>query len=425
MPENNSPHDIFISYSRKNKDVVLPIKEEIERTLGLRCWIDLSDIPCGSENFKRKVIPGIRQTRIAFLFFLSAESQASEFAMKEINFAKKRANKRLILIRINDDDMTDEFAFDFQDTDIIDWRETEQKAKLFRDLRIWADAVDESHEMRSPAVVPTYSTGYSSYASAWRLVPRTFMSNEGVAFSAKWDGLLEAFWKAWRLKTEDLRRSAVQLVLAADRHDPEIQYRIGLMLLLGWFGDDQRNGARAWLEVAAENDHYMAMLEIGNCFENASCGFVQNHTIAQQWYDKSFESMKRAASKGDGRAMFNAGRFCRWPEFFGVARPQEGIEWWNMSAKLGNFLAQSWLAREYRSGEYVPKNLNKSVSLYVDSAIGGSVNAMAKMGKFCKEGVPGVMGVSLRDALKWYQAAQEHAKPQSYKVEIDELLKQI
>ncbi len=142
---DNSPHDIFISYSRKNKDLVLPIKEEIERTLGLRCWIDLSDIPCGSENFKRKVIPGIKQTRIAFLFFLTAESQASEYAMKEINFAKKRAKKRLILIRINDDEMTDEFAFDFQDADIIDWRQPEQKAKLLRDLRLWADEATEPH----------------------------------------------------------------------------------------------------------------------------------------------------------------------------------------------------------------------------------------------------------------------------------------
>ena len=143
--ENNSPHDIFISYSRKNKDLVLPIKEEIERTLGLRCWIDLSDIPCGSENFKGRVIPGIKHTRIAFLFFLTVESQASEYAMKEINFAKKRANKRVILIRINDDDMTDEFAFDFQDADIIDWRLPEQKAKLLCDLRLWADEANETH----------------------------------------------------------------------------------------------------------------------------------------------------------------------------------------------------------------------------------------------------------------------------------------
>lgn len=137
MTDNNSSHDVFISYSRKNKDVVLPIKDEVER-LGLTCWIDLSDIPCGTESFKKKVISGIKQTRIALLFFLSTESQDSEYAMKEINFAKKTAKKRVILVKFNDDKMTDDFAFDYQDADIIDWRVPEQKDKLLRDLMRWS-----------------------------------------------------------------------------------------------------------------------------------------------------------------------------------------------------------------------------------------------------------------------------------------------
>ena len=37
MVKSDGPVDVFISYSRENKDAVLPIKDEIERTLGLRC----------------------------------------------------------------------------------------------------------------------------------------------------------------------------------------------------------------------------------------------------------------------------------------------------------------------------------------------------------------------------------------------------
>ena len=33
------PHDIFISYSRKNLDAVKPIKEELE-ALGFSSWMD-------------------------------------------------------------------------------------------------------------------------------------------------------------------------------------------------------------------------------------------------------------------------------------------------------------------------------------------------------------------------------------------------
>lgn len=133
-------YDVFISYSRKNKVEIEKIKNEIEERLKFKCWVDLSDIPCATENFKRKVIPGIKNTRVAFLFFLSKESQASENAMKEINFAKKREQKRVVLIRFNDDDMTDEFFFDYQDADIIDWRVVEQKEKLFRDLKKWGSS---------------------------------------------------------------------------------------------------------------------------------------------------------------------------------------------------------------------------------------------------------------------------------------------
>ena len=147
-------YDVFISYSRENKDAVLPIKDEIEHTLGLKCWIDLSDIPCGTESFKEKVISGINQTRMAFLFFLSAKSQESEYAIKEINFAKKIAKKRVILVRFNDDKMTDKFAFDYQDADIIDWRVPEQKEKLLRDLRFWSD----NGEQRSAAQLGTAPT---------------------------------------------------------------------------------------------------------------------------------------------------------------------------------------------------------------------------------------------------------------------------
>ena len=143
-------YDVFISYSRKNKDVVLPIKKELER-LGFTCWIDLSDIPCGAESFKKKVISGIKQTRIALLFFLSAESQSSEYALREVNFAKKRAMKRVILIRFNDDQMTDDFYFDYQDADIIDWRIPEQKGKLLRNLKNWASQRQPLSDQVSPA----------------------------------------------------------------------------------------------------------------------------------------------------------------------------------------------------------------------------------------------------------------------------------
>lgn len=43
---------IFISYSRRDLDVVKPIKEELEAS-GFSCWMNLDGIESGDENFAR------------------------------------------------------------------------------------------------------------------------------------------------------------------------------------------------------------------------------------------------------------------------------------------------------------------------------------------------------------------------------------
>ncbi|MBR6022133.1 MAG: toll/interleukin-1 receptor domain-containing protein [Kiritimatiellae bacterium] len=128
-------HDIFISYSRKDIAAVKAIKEELEK-LGLSCWMDLTGIVSGTRRFSRTLIDAIKNSG-TLLFFLSADSQRSEWAIKEIDYAAEK-KKNVVLVRFNDDPMTEEFLFDFGRTDIIDWRVPEQKEKLFRDLAGWA-----------------------------------------------------------------------------------------------------------------------------------------------------------------------------------------------------------------------------------------------------------------------------------------------
>ena len=71
------------------------------------------------------------------MFFLSTSSQESEWALKEIDYAKSE-RKHVVLVRFNADPMTKKFRFEFGRTDIIDWRDSLQKKKLLRDLKNWA-----------------------------------------------------------------------------------------------------------------------------------------------------------------------------------------------------------------------------------------------------------------------------------------------
>ena len=131
------PHDIFISYSRRDLADVMPIKERLESE-GFSCWMDLNRISSDDEDFVATIVPAIRGARAAFLFFLSRESQTSDYAMKEIRFATARG-KRVVIVRFNDDPLTDEFLFRFQDRNIRDWRNPDQRAALLRDLAEWTE----------------------------------------------------------------------------------------------------------------------------------------------------------------------------------------------------------------------------------------------------------------------------------------------
>ena len=127
--------DVFISYSRKNYDTVMEIKRQIDATTGADCWIDLNGIESGSEQFEEDIIGGINDCQV-FLFMLSGESQQSEYALLELNFAKKK-RKRIVLVNIDNCQLCDKFEFKYGLTDTISWRNAPQREKLLRDVKKW------------------------------------------------------------------------------------------------------------------------------------------------------------------------------------------------------------------------------------------------------------------------------------------------
>ena len=151
-------HDIFISYSRHDLAEVKTIKESLEAQ-GLSCWMDLQGIESGSWEFSEHIIAAI-DASTAILFFLSEHSQISEWALKEIDYAREE-KKHVVLLRFNDDPLTKKFRFDFKRTDIIDWRKPEQKEKLLGDLRHWTT---EGRSIHGVSICPS-PIGFSNATS--------------------------------------------------------------------------------------------------------------------------------------------------------------------------------------------------------------------------------------------------------------------
>ncbi len=101
--------DVFISYSRKNLNQVMEVKNQIDSTCGTDCWIDLKGIESGSEMFLRDIVGGIDGCKV-FLFMLSKESMESEYALLELNYAKEQG-KKIVLVNIDDCRMNGVFLF--------------------------------------------------------------------------------------------------------------------------------------------------------------------------------------------------------------------------------------------------------------------------------------------------------------------------
>ena len=127
-------HEIFISYSRKDFDTVKAVKNQIDKEVCINCWMDL-EIKSGEDNFKKVIINAIKESD-TMLFMMSSASMESEYALKEIDFAKGE-QKRIILVRIDNSPMTDDFRFDYSAKDIIDWNNPIQREKLIANLQEW------------------------------------------------------------------------------------------------------------------------------------------------------------------------------------------------------------------------------------------------------------------------------------------------
>lgn len=130
---------IFISYKRKDKDVVFSMVEKIEKSTGAKCWIDLDGIESDAQ-FANVIIKAINKAQV-FLFMYShshteIEDYDTDWTVKEINFAQKK-RKRIVFINIDGSPLTDWFEMMFGTKQQIDASSKVLMEKLCKDLSKW------------------------------------------------------------------------------------------------------------------------------------------------------------------------------------------------------------------------------------------------------------------------------------------------
>jgi formylglycine-generating enzyme required for sulfatase activity len=113
-------HDIFVSYSRHDTNVVNEFVERLERE-GFSVWIDRDGIESG-DAFKKIILQAIKSSAVV-LFFSSQHSNQSSWTAKEIGVAVKY-QKTVIPILLDGSNFNEEVEFDLINLDFIDYQDT-------------------------------------------------------------------------------------------------------------------------------------------------------------------------------------------------------------------------------------------------------------------------------------------------------------
>ena len=111
-------YDIFISYSRKDSAVVQSVVDRLKAE-GYTCWMDVNGIESG-DAFKRVLVQAIKESKLV-LFFSSANSNSTEWTVKEINIAVG-LKKPIIPVRLDDAPYDDSILFDLSGLDYIPYQ---------------------------------------------------------------------------------------------------------------------------------------------------------------------------------------------------------------------------------------------------------------------------------------------------------------
>ena len=100
-------HDIFISYSHKDKQVANMVLGILEQN-GIKCWIDYRDAMAGI-NYAASIVRAIKECRF-FILLLSQNSNESPHVINEVNSAVT-ALKTIVPFKIDEAEMSESMEY--------------------------------------------------------------------------------------------------------------------------------------------------------------------------------------------------------------------------------------------------------------------------------------------------------------------------
>lgn len=423
-------NEVFISYSRKDYEKVRKIKEEIDRTIGINCWMDLDGIE-SDKQFVDVIINAINRHE-TILFILSKSSMYSTWALKELRFAEDK-KKRIVLVLIDNSKMTDKFSFHYGDKDVIDWNAILERNKLLSNLKTWHpttiqapsfdfnhkdDNVSKSSIVKKPKhilfsiciFITLIVIGGLSYAFLHDTPKELFEKGLSYHQEGNYVEAVKYFRKAAEQNYAEAQCYMGQYYFngtelpkikedafkwwqkAAEQGDMCAQYFLGYCYLEGeGIEDEDEDEAAKWFRKSAEQGYAPAQLKLGDCYEDGD-GVPEDEDKAVEWWLK-------AAEQGNAEAQYNLG------DYYDGENSEKAFEWYKKSADQGYADAQLNLGYCYRNGDGVSEDQSKAIEWFMKAAEQGESYAQLNIGYYYYEGK--YVHQDGEEAVKWFRKSAD------------------
>jgi tetratricopeptide (TPR) repeat protein len=247
-------YDIFISYSRKDSDIVNQFVNSLTDA-GYRVWIDREGIMSG-DQFKAIIVRAIKNSSIV-LFFSSANSNASKWTVKEISYALKK-DKTIVPVKLDETEYDDSIDFDLINIDFIRYQHNNFSSVSERLIASIA-----KHLGKDPSTTSSLQTNNQSPDELYQL---------GLSYYEK----------------EDYEQAVKYFKQAAELGHAGAQCNLGVCYSYGRGVAQDDKEAVKWYRKAAEQGHDAALYNMGICYEIGS-GVTKDTKEAIKWYLKLAE----------------------------------------------------------------------------------------------------------------------------------------
>lgn len=191
---------------------------------------------------------------------------------------------------------------------------------------------------------------------------------------------------------QDERKGMKWIKKGASLNDDYSQFLLGFCYLNGEGGvDTNYDEAMTWLRKASENGNTMAMVSIGEIYNNGY-GVKENPDEAIRW-------LKKALKEGETEAYFQLGVAYDFKEDY-----QEALRWYKKGADDGNELCMRNIGYLYDDGG-LPTNYQEALRWYKKGANEGNYDCMRSIGLLYYDN--GGLPVDYQETIKWYRKAIE------------------